>query len=593
MPSLPGSSRGSSTSIHDHLPGKLVVEYLPVATLLLDPKNPRMHIDKQVQQIARSIETFGFISPVLVDAGLHVIAGHGRLRACKILGMKSVPAIRVDHLSEKQRLAFMITDNRLTENSNWDHQLLGEQLKILSEAELDFTLETTGFEIAEIDLIIENLSPAPDGKDDPADAVPETPAGVQVSQAGDLWLLGRHRVYCGSSLNESSYAALMGDAKARMVFSDLLFNVRINGHAIGLGTIWHRDFQMAANEMDEAEFADFLSRVCSLLASHSIDGSIHFICIDWRHLGELLAAGKLAYSELKNICVWVKDNADTGSLYRSQHQMVLAFKHGKEPHLNNIQAGRYGRYRSNVWNYRSVNSVSHSTDEGNLLPFHPAVKPVALVADAISDTSACGDLVLDAFLGSGTTIIAAERTGRKCYGIESNPLMWTQLFAAGRSSRGSRRCMGFQGGTLQSWKRRWGMDSNSDNEVGYGKPPQHSKFKKGRSGNPKGRPKGKPNLATVLEKALREKVVINENGQRKTVTKREAAIKQLVNKAASGDLRALQQLAALARSGEERSAEATPPTATMKEVDQKVLQGVLRRFGATCQGAEDADHTDR
>jgi DNA modification methylase len=179
---------------------------------------------------------------------------------------------------------------------------------------------------------------------------------------------------------------------------------------------------MASGEMSPAEFTDFLSRVCSLLASHSVDGSIHFVCMDWRHLGELIAAGKQAYSELKNVCVWTKDNAGMGSLYRSQHELVFVFKHGKESHRNNVQLGQYGRYRSNVWHYPGVNSFSRSTEEGNLLALHPTVKPVALVADAIMDCSARGDVVLDAFLGSGTTIIAAERTGRVCCGIEIEPV---------------------------------------------------------------------------------------------------------------------------------------------------------------------------
>jgi DNA modification methylase len=403
-------------------PKTLSIEYLPLDSLLPDPKNPRIHSDKQIQQIAKSIRAFGFNVPVLVDADLRVIAGHGRLLACRLLGINQVPVIPLEHLSEHQRRAFLIADNRLTESSEWDDRLLGEQLKILSEADLDFTLETIGFEMAEIDLIIENLAPAPEGQGDRADVLPEVPAGIQVSQVGDLWLLSRHRVYCGNSLNGSAYFALIGNEKATMVFIDPPYNVVIDGHATGLGTIRHKDFQMASGEMNGAEFTDFLSRACGLLASHSIDGSIHFVCIDWRHMGELLAAGKQAYTELKNVCVWVKSNAGMGSLYRSQHELVLVFKNGKESHRNNIQLGQFGRYRSNVWNYPGSNSFSRSTEEGNLLLLHPTVKPVALVADAILDCSARGELILDAFLGSGTTIIAAERTGRKCYGIELDPI---------------------------------------------------------------------------------------------------------------------------------------------------------------------------
>jgi DNA modification methylase len=400
----------------------LSIKYLPASRLKPDPKNPRLHSEKQVQQIARSIEAFGFNVPLLVNAEMQVVAGHGRLQACQLLGITEVPTIGLEHLTEAQARAFMIADNRLTENATWDDRLLAQQFKDLSEVELDFSLEATGFEMGEIDVMVENLAPATEGEADSADAVPEPVTGSQVSKCGDLWQLGRHKVCCGNSLNEPTYAALMGAAKASMVFTDPPYNVRIDGHATGLGIIQHKDFKMASGEMSPAEFTDFLSRICSLLASHSVDGSIHFVCMDWRHLGELIAAGKQAYSELKNVCVWTKDNAGMGSLYRSQHELVFVFKHGKESHRNNVQLGQYGRYRSNVWHYPGVNSFSRSTEEGNLLALHPTVKPVALVADAIMDCSGRAEIILDAFLGSGTTIIAAERTGRICYGIEIDPV---------------------------------------------------------------------------------------------------------------------------------------------------------------------------
>jgi len=414
-----GAAAARGRSVAD---GSLSIRYLPTGSLKPDPKNPRLHTEKQVQQIARSIEAFGFNVPVLVNAQSQVIAGHGRLQACQLLGITEVPTIRLEHLTEAQARAFLIADNRLTENAAWDDRLLAEQLKELSDLDLDFTLETTGFEMGEIDLLIEGLSPAPAGKEDPADLVPEPQPGIGVTKPGDLWLLGKHRVYCGNSLNEPSYATLMDASKAAMVFTDPPYNVRIDGHVTGKGAIRHREFKMASGEMSRAEFTDFLSRACTLLARHSVEGSIHFVCMDWRHMGELLAAGREVYDEFKNVCVWVKDNGGMGSFYRSQHELVFVFKHGRESHRNNFQLGQYGRYRSNVWHYPGVNSISRSTDEGNLLALHPTVKPVALVADAIMDCSARGDVVLDAFLGSGTTLIAAERTGRICYGIELDPV---------------------------------------------------------------------------------------------------------------------------------------------------------------------------
>ena len=400
---------------------RLSIQYRPIRELILDPKNVRLHSAKQVRQIARSIQTFGFNVPILVDGNLYVIAGHGRIQACQLLGLAEVPTINLEHLTDAQIKAFMITDNRLTENAAWDERLLGEQLKILSEMDLDFDLEITGFEMSEIDLFIEGLSPVDEAGSDSADELPHTNGKPMVTSEGDLWLLDRHRVGCRSALDLESYPALMNQQVADAVFTDPPYNVAIAGHASGLGKVKHDDFIMASGEMTEAEFTQFLTQACQLLAQNSKDGSLHFICMDWRHIGELLVAGKPAYCELKNICVWAKDNAGMGSLYRSQHELVFVFKHGKNPHRNNIQLGSYGRYRSNVWHYPGANTFSRSREEGNLLALHPTVKPVSLVADAILDCTARGDIVLDPFLGSGTTLIAAERTGRTCYGLELDP----------------------------------------------------------------------------------------------------------------------------------------------------------------------------
>jgi DNA modification methylase len=401
---------------------KLAIEYTPIEALRLDPRNPRQHSPKQIRQIAVSIDTFGFIVPVLVDALGMLLAGHGRLLAAQSLGMTQVPTIMIEHLNESQIRAFMIADNRLTENAEWDQQLLAEQLKTLSDLDLNFSVEVTGFEMGEIDVMVEGLAPAHDGQEDPADSLPEIPENFQVSRSGDLWTLGRHRIVCCNALDASSYQALLQGHRPAMVFTDPPYNVPISGHATGLGKIHHRGFKMASGEMGRREFTEFLTQALTHLAEHSKDGSLHFICMDWRHIGELLAAGRQVYSELKNLCVWVKDNGGMGSLYRSQHELVFVFKNGQDPHRNNVQLGQYGRYRTNVWHYPGVNSFSRNTDEGNLLELHPTVKPVAMVADAILDCTARKDIVLDPFVGSGTTIIAAERTGRICYGIEIDPV---------------------------------------------------------------------------------------------------------------------------------------------------------------------------
>ncbi len=399
----------------------LKVVYRPIRDLKPDPTNPRRHSKKQVRQIARSIETFGFNVPVLVDAELKVIAGHGRLLAYRELGWSDVPTLRLDHLTTAQARAFMIADNRLSEIASWDDRLLAEQLRDLSLLGLDFSLEITGFEVAEIDLRIASLDDPPDTAADPADAVPDVAAGPAVSKPGDLWLLGRHRVLCGNALDIAALRGLMGEERAVMVFTDPPYNVPIDGHASGLGSIRHRSFAMAAGEMSPPAFAVFLATSLRHLAAFSAGGALLYTCIDWRHIGELLAASHEADARMQNVCVWVKDNAGMGSLYRSQHELILVFKTGRGRHRNNVQLGRFGRNRSNVWHYPGVNSFSRKTEEGNLLALHPTVKPVALVADAILDCTKRGDIVLDGFLGSGTTLIAAERSGRRCYGLELDP----------------------------------------------------------------------------------------------------------------------------------------------------------------------------
>ena len=389
-----------------------------------DPRNPRAHSAKQVRQIERSMEAFGFNVPILINQDLQVIAGHGRLQAARNLGWSEVPTIMLEHLTEAQAKAFMIADNRLTETSAWDDRLLAEQLKELSLVDLDFSLEVTGFDMGEIDFRIESLdlSGGPEGGPDPVDEVPEAPTGAPVTQLGDLWLLGPHRLLCGNALEAEALSVLMAGRRAAMVFIDPPYNVPIDGHCTGLGTVRHREFAMACGEMDEAAFTAFLAQAMRGLTAHSEDGALHYVCMDWRHLREVLAAGHEVYTDLKNLCVWAKDNAGMGSFYRSQHELVLVFKHGQGPHQNHVELGRHGRYRSNVWRYPGVNSFGRATEEGNLLALHPTVKPVGLVADAILDSSRRGEVVLDTFLGSGTTLMAAERVGRACFGLELDPL---------------------------------------------------------------------------------------------------------------------------------------------------------------------------
>jgi DNA modification methylase len=400
----------------------LRVEWLAISELKPDPRNPKQHSARQIRQIADSIKTFGCLVPVLIDRDNKILAGHGRMRALRRLGWVEVPVIRVEHLTPETARAFSIADNRLTELSTWDDRLLGEILHELSAVELDFSLEITGFSVAEIDLRIEQSSVSNASRSDPADELANCVGEPPVTRPGDLWRAGRHLVRCGDALDPASYEALMQGLRADVVFTDPPYNLLIEGHVSGNGRVRHREFAMASGEMTAIQFTQFLTTVLRQLVRHSAEGSLHYICMDWRHLLELLTAADGVYRELKNLCAWVKDNAGMGSLYRSQHELVLVFKSSAAPHRNNVKLGQYGRNRTNVWHYPTINNFGRRGEEGNLLALHPTVKPVALVADAIMDCSARGDIVLDPFLGSGSTLIAAERVGRVCCGLELEPL---------------------------------------------------------------------------------------------------------------------------------------------------------------------------
>jgi DNA modification methylase len=396
----------------------LLITCQRIEEIKTNPRNSRTHSKHQIHQIANSIKAFGFANPVLLDRNNTVIAGHGRVAAAKLLGMSEVPTIRLENLSPDQVRAYVIADNRLAEKAGWDKSILAIELQNLLTIDSDFDVTVTGFEIPEIDIILAST----DGKRDPADDFEVTETLEAVTQPGDLWQLGRHRIICGNSIEEDSFSKLLGNKRASVVFVDPPYNVEIDGNVTGNGAVRHREFPMASGEMSELEFISFLTSSLRFLARYSARGSIHFVCMDWRHIGELLTAGRQVYESLLNVCIWVKNNGGMGSFYRSRHELVFVFRNGKAQHRNNVQLGRYGRNRTNVWDYPSVTSLSKISDEGNLLALHPTVKPVALVADALLDCSARGDVVLDAFLGSGSTLIAAERTGRCCYGIELDPI---------------------------------------------------------------------------------------------------------------------------------------------------------------------------
>jgi DNA modification methylase len=396
----------------------LAVINRPIEALRPYERNARTHSKKQIHQIAASIQEFGFNNPVIIDDLDTIIAGHGRVEAARLLGRTEVPTIRIDHLTPNQIRAYILADNKIAQNAGWDEEILKIELQHLTTVELPFDVEITGFPTAEIDLVIDGQSKK--SKENPADRLPEEGDNeLTITRRGDLWLLGDHKVLCGDTRDPASFARQMEEERARLVFSDPPYNVKIDGHVCGLGPVKHEEFACASGEMNEEEFVAFLATAFRNQAEVSLNGAIHYQCMDWRHMGEMLKAGHAVYSELKNLCVWTKDNGGMGSFYRSQHELVFVWKVGSEPHLNTVELGKHGRYRTNVWSYAGVNTLR----KGRMaeLAMHPTVKPVAMIMDAIKDSSKRGDIVLDGFGGSGSTLIAAEKTKRKARLVEYEP----------------------------------------------------------------------------------------------------------------------------------------------------------------------------
>jgi len=387
----------------------LQIEYLGVSVVRENPRSARRHSKKKVSQLADSIRRLGFNVPLIVDPANVVLAGHARLAAAKQVGMDEVPVVRVAHLSDVEARAFMLAENKFGLNASWDFEVLAEELNELIDVGFEAVL--TGFSEAEIDLTICSAEEARAIKSAkaPANCIPEPPA-VPVTQSGDLWQLGRHRLLCGDARDPSAYKRLLGKETADMVFTDPPYNVPIPGHVSGLGNVKHENFAMACGEMSDAEFIGFLALTLSLTSQSCRDGVIAYVTMDWRHAGELIEAGKTVFSELKNICVWNKLRGGMGAFYRSKHELIFVWKVGTAPHTNNFGLGETGRHRTNVWDYRGVSALTASGAEA--LEMHPTVKPVELIVDALKDCSRRGEIVLDPFGGSGSTLIAAQKCGR-------------------------------------------------------------------------------------------------------------------------------------------------------------------------------------
>ncbi|KQM89224.1 DNA methylase N-4 [Sphingomonas sp. Leaf22] len=392
-----------------HTLDPLKIELRPLATLVPAARNARRHSEKQIEQVAASIRHFGFTNPIIIEADGTIVAGHARFEASKALGIVDVPTIQITHLTADELRAYRIADNKIAANAEWDDEILRLEFEELVEIETRYDIEITGFSTTEIDLLLD-MSPAEAKLEEQPKLNHREVSGVE---RGDVWILGSHRLLCGDSRDTASFDRLMNLELARMVFSDPPFD----GHVGGLGRTKHREFAMASGEMSQAEFTAFLRTVFANAATVSQDGAIHYQCMDWRHMAEMLEAGHSVYSGLQNLCVWAKDNGGMGSFYRSQHELVFVWKVGEAPHLNTVQLGKNGRYRTNIWNYRGATKTGHDAE----LALHPTVKPVTMVMDAIKDTSKRGEIVLDPFGGSGSTLIAAHKTGRCARLIEYEP----------------------------------------------------------------------------------------------------------------------------------------------------------------------------
>jgi DNA modification methylase len=394
------------------------VEVVGRDELTLNPRNAKKHPERQIALLAKNIKEFGFTTPLLVDERGKILAGHARYMAAERVGLDHLPVIRLSHLTDAQKRALAIADNKLALLGEWDFDILAEEFSFLFDprAELDFDPRIIGFETVEVDQIVLG-EPAKANRADPADQNIPVLEGALVTTTGDVWVCDQHRLLCGDATNQAHYAALMGTELAQILFTDPPYNVPNAGHVTGRDGV--REFAMAHGEMTPSEFTAFLSTVCANILTSMTEGAVGFFCMDWRHLTELRAAGTSVFGSPKNLIAWVKNNAGMGSFYRSQHELIYVFAAPGKP-INNFGLGEKGRYRSNVWEYPGFNSFGRGRDKA--LAMHPTVKPVAMVADALMDCSNRGGIILDPFGGSGTTMIAAERTKRRARLMEIDPL---------------------------------------------------------------------------------------------------------------------------------------------------------------------------
>lgn len=457
---VPSASPSAKALYHDL---KLAVEYVPVESLKSYKRALRTHTAEHIEQLVASIHAFGFVQPILVDAEGEIVGGHGIFVAARKAGYASVPVVRLAHLDDVQKRTLRIALNRLAETSGWNQELLALEFKELLEIDLtldlSFDLTITGFASPEIDQVIEGQAAGAD--QEPDDLTRDIDLiHPPVSRIGDLWLLDEHRLICGDARDTNAYARLLGRERAVMGIHDSPYDVKISGHVAKRGR--HKEFVMGAGELGE-NFTPFLSDFLQASSAFLIPGGHQYCFMDWRHMGEMLAAGQAAGLALKNLCIWNKGCGAMGSLYRSQHELVFVFRDPRAPGQNNVQLGRFSRNRTNVWDYPGAASLRKE------LELHPTPKNVRMIADAIRDVTSRNDIVLDAFSGSGTTIIACAKVGRRGFAVELDPhyvdvgvLRWEQW--SGKAARHAETGLTF---AEMAERRNAPADPRSDGEAGF------------------------------------------------------------------------------------------------------------------------------
>lgn len=395
-----------------------VYEIVPIESLKQAKRNVRLHPDGQLEALTESLRQFGLITPIVVDADSRIVAGHGRWEAAKRLGITSVPILRAQHLSVQQLQLYAIADNRIAEQAEWDRELLAVEFRELELALPDISLSVSGFQLPEIDLMTSSLQQTSwSDLDETPESVPQR---APVTKIGDAWVFDdNHVLLCGNSTDPEAVTGLMAGERAAAVATDPPYNLKAREYS-GKGRNRHGDFRQAAGELSRPEFTGFLTSGFAAVLPHLTTGALIYAFMDWKHVRELLGAADENALELLNICIWDKGKGGMGAFYRSAHEMVFVFRHGDARHNNRVQLGRYGRDRTNLWRYEGFNSFSRGRDRA--LAMHGTVKPVQMICDLLLDCTEKNDIVIDGFAGSGTSLIAAQKLGRRARVIELDPV---------------------------------------------------------------------------------------------------------------------------------------------------------------------------